>query len=1780
MALSNPFGSGGSSNPFFRQVQSSANDDITAPGDPDFSIGRAGSQDMFPAAAGQKRTNANRRQADKVADLMTQIGVSVPEEVMQLQESGMPAPEGSGFWKTVGMIAAPFRAINLGVQDVIAGREEDRNFASPTPKDYWNAFMGKDLEVMLEAGHRPSSGSETIALMGWEEYGEDASFRAKFGRGAVTFLYESLIDPTTYLSFGAAGLGRKVLGETGELVARQVTEEAIEKTGKTALHQRIASQYDEVFETTRKEAIDALDVDELALLDDLQVDELMKQIGVDAAATAKGMVLKQSRDEIVAPLVSRDFGRETIEEWKEFLPAYALGGARFSLPFLGKRGLKHGWVIPGTQGLGRDLIGNRVRNITSRLREKSSAFNKIGELVEQFGNNMDLDKSLLRAVAKGEISGGEYVMFRQAVANNLAYESLTQATARLQHESDVLGDLVFEEFGEEAMKKEARTQLADEMRAGLFQYINTGSNVLKIGDRLVAESTTLYREAQGFRDYARQTMDHMWETLKKTAPDEPWDEIRENYIPYMLKGENIDLINTLARNGAAVEKVLNGMSRGEGGAGAYFLQQLLRGAGGGGLGEAALGSSARLNTRKAGFTMVAKLQDESPVMLFDKAELGTDALARRVKDLTENMQGGYIDAVQLNDLIEPVLQDLVEKHGVHLPKGATFRPFSEDPFEAVRAYVEDMDRTIRMRGLLQVLEENGFIVKNRRIANVQGTLSNIAAHLNEAKVREALEHTMKRVNAQVGAAMGPEGAEALARQSEDVLYLSGSNRLKDVPGPRLQAVAKEARNQLGRKSGNMITRHVMPPVNYRSPSLRKKFLVDRVASDMFERKENAFYLFSAHDGNWYADLKSYYNALSDEAKKQVDDLGVNMAGDINYEAVNKLVNGQFVGLGNVLSDGTFSFRFTGRGDFADLMQRGGLEFGYVNDFGRIRVQPNAAPDSAWDLVTRETVFELSDVGAYQSAANSLFRTLRDAGDPMDQSEKLLERVVQGVRRNLRASGGKYYDKKKVPVRLEDFDWADSAMKNITGGVWLRDKDGVWRFGPKLPSDPTHSEAIIRLAREHGIRGGKGADLEDDLMGLLTSDDIVYLDSNAGDALRVRFEGTLADDIADEARWIGHRIGKKTLSLSPRRGADAFETIQDVLVDPDKLDDIALYNIAEQQFRQALDEGKSPLLHRQAIETYRNLYGDDFVAAQLKWTKDVLEIETAAHGLMQHIQNLTNMAARSLEDGGITDNVVFGIGGDSVKGFEKMIKEMQEYGKKLGIDSETFEILYSRGPGHVMKNGKAFVDPSIFNLGGELLENKSVHPSLNPWLEQMASNMMRIYTPEGIAQLKSTANAVTKWWKTMVTLPRATFHVRNLLGGVWNNQIIGVGASDYLRVRNGAMKIRAAMRNNLPLHEAIERLPEKDRLMFRAAYDSGLLDLSFSSAEFRGMAAKRRSVGEKTLGALNVLDPEDFALARAGAFFMESIEDFLRVSAFATWFDPKNPASAQVAKEMALNVHFDYKNLTKWETGIKKIVPFFVWQRRNLPLQLQQMVERPGLMTRYQHLMNAYDDQFANVEQDQYGQSQWMAGQAIGTDIVLNEDSPFWARLMVDPDIPVKDLYDLTRGDNMGDYFYNGVEYALSSLGPIYSFVQDVVEQKEYGSVNAPAPLNAVLGQMARTGFLDTTTDGDVQMPYLMRTLYYMMAPWSRELEDMGVLPQSDPRRRTALGMTEEEGLYPDDVGGMLQRIGLTLGRGVGVQAQTPRDTASQAWQGQQELNEIVNNLFKQSPEFKELWENS
>ncbi len=75
----------------------------------------------------------------------------------------------------------------------------------------------------------------------------------------------------------------------------------------------------------------------------------------------------------------------------------------------------------------------------------------------------------------------------------------------------------------------------------------------------------------------------------------------------------------------------------------------------------------------------------------------------------------------------------------------------------------------------------------------------------------------------------------------------------------------------------------------------------------------------------------------------------------------------------------------------------------------------------------------------------------------------------------------------------------------------------------------------------------------------------------------------------------------------------------------------------------------------------------------------------------------------------------------------------------------------------------------------------------------------------------------------------------------------------------------------------------------------------------------------------------------------------------------------------------------------------------------------------------------------------------GTDVYVNPDTPFWGRVMVDPDLPVRDLVDLPWPSPPGL-----MEFANQLAGPHITSLIDINKEAEFGDVTAPAPLSGVL----------------------------------------------------------------------------------------------------------------------------
>ena len=135
--------------------------------------------------------------------------------------------------------------------------------------------------------------------------------------------------------------------------------------------------------------------------------------------------------------------------------------------------------------------------------------------------------------------------------------------------------------------------------------------------------------------------------------------------------------------------------------------------------------------------------------------------------------------------------------------------------------------------------------------------------------------------------------------------------------------------------------------------------------------------------------------------------------------------------------------------------------------------------------------------------------------------------------------------------------------------------------------------------------------------------------------------------------------------------------------------------------------------------------------------------------------------------------------------------------------------------------------------------------------------------------------------------------------------------------------------------------------------------------------------------------------------------------------------ASEAFERVMKFHFDYSDLSRFEAqGIKRVVPFYTWTRKNLPLMIEQFGKRPEVFNQYNILK-------ANIEGGSEGLPgadapvpPWMIRQA-GIRLPFKYEGEY---MHVLPDLPFKTplemLGPLTKP---GDTPAQRIEAALSVL---------------------------------------------------------------------------------------------------------------------------------------------------------
>ena len=267
-----------------------------------------------------------------------------------------------------------------------------------------------------------------------------------------------------------------------------------------------------------------------------------------------------------------------------------------------------------------------------------------------------------------------------------------------------------------------------------------------------------------------------------------------------------------------------------------------------------------------------------------------------------------------------------------------------------------------------------------------------------------------------------------------------------------------------------------------------------------------------------------------------------------------------------------------------------------------------------------------------------------------------------------------------------------------------------------------------------------------------------------------------------------------------------------------------------------------------------------------------------------------------------------------------------------------------------------------------------------------------------------------------------FHMRNYFSGVFMNHLAGMDWSNYRRFMRAYWKFQEEEAVRLGLPDKASKMRKQMRARginpsnvsaehvdyVRELAESGTLGGAGGqvATEFidysTGKAGKATvKIGGKKVNLLAAANPfsSQNALLQLSRNTGMGVETFLRGS---LGFDALyKGGTADEAFENVMKFHFDYDDLSDFERNVvKKVVPFYTWTRKNLPLMFEMAARRPAIFNKYTSFKKEME----------YGQERpkivpkWMERQgAIQLPFKYEGENMF-----VLPDMPFKQLMELVE----------------------------------------------------------------------------------------------------------------------------------------------------------------------------
>lgn len=246
---------------------------------------------------------------------------------------------------------------------------------------------------------------------------------------------------------------------------------------------------------------------------------------------------------------------------------------------------------------------------------------------------------------------------------------------------------------------------------------------------------------------------------------------------------------------------------------------------------------------------------------------------------------------------------------------------------------------------------------------------------------------------------------------------------------------------------------------------------------------------------------------------------------------------------------------------------------------------------------------------------------------------------------------------------------------------------------------------------------------------------------------------------------------------------------------------------------------------------------------------------------------------------------------------------------------------------------------------------------------------KMVNPESLRKALQIFDSVQNIWKAQA-LVAPSYHIRNFAGNLWNNYLAGVNNPAPYVLAGEIQKFSATGKLSKPALWTLKK----------AGYGVDDIPKLIKEMETHGVIGTGQYLGDiaqaidSRIGKTSYINPlsQNFAGYKANKLIGGGVEDNAKIAHYI--FKKAEGYGAKQAAESVKKFLFDYGDLTDTEKGLlKRIMPFYTWTSKNIPLQIQQFIENPG---KFSKIATAKKDIEQGVPQpDEKYMSDYMKGNA-------------------------------------------------------------------------------------------------------------------------------------------------------------------------------------------------------------